>query len=401
MQYFSRLWLIHWLMVGVLVGCASEPIVPSWRTLLIDDALIVAAPDASHASSAATAIETPIPTPEQVFALSEAAQQSLLKAMRQAQLSKGSRFQAHQWLASELDTSKGRFSYDGYVTQTAEQTFASRQGNCMSLVVLASSMAKVLDIPVTYQVVEVSPHWDRQGQFHLLNGHINIRLSAPQDVNRLNFSDDIQLDFLPEATMRQYRDYQVQENTVLALFYNNLAAEALINNDALKAYRLIKLSLTHDPLAIAINTLALIYRHQGLDKEAETAYHYGRLLEPDDMSLLHNLAILLSSQGRLDEWAQIHQKIELSRIANPFYYFDMAEQAYRDGDYNSAIDWYQRALGKADYRPEFYHGLAKSYFRQGQVQQAQNYLQKALQLSLNDKERQRYRAKLDSLTHVD
>ncbi|MBV7314658.1 tetratricopeptide repeat protein [Shewanella sp. NIFS-20-20] len=377
--------LLPWILIG-LSGCASQPPLPSWHSLLADEAF----PTVDNG-----------PSPAEVFALNSQVTQELSQKLRSDQRTQGSRFQAHRWLANELDSSQGHFSYNGNLTQTAAQTYSNRQGNCMSLVILASSMAKVLSIPVSYQVVEVLPHWDRQGQFYLINGHINVRLHPPRDANVVNFSRGVVLDFLPERSIRRYREYDVSEATALAMFYNNLAAEALIDGQTANAYGLIKQSLRHDPhLSMAVNTLALIYRQKGLDTQAEKAYRYGIRLEPDDMSVLHNLSILLASQGRLEEWAQVHKKIELARIANPFYYYDMGEIAFAEGRYNAAIDWYQKALAKADYRPEFYHGLAKSYHSQGKAGLAQKFLQKALALSADEKQRHLYQGKLLSLANI-
>ncbi|TAM98758.1 MAG: hypothetical protein EPN40_06110, partial [Rhodanobacteraceae bacterium] len=77
-----------------------------------------------------------------------------------------------------LDALNGklRIDYDSEMTRTASQAFAAREGNCLSLVIMAAALAKQLDIPVTYQQVYDFDTWSRDAGFAILSQHVNLVL---------------------------------------------------------------------------------------------------------------------------------------------------------------------------------------------------------------------------------
>ncbi|RPA23723.1 hypothetical protein EGC78_18745 [Shewanella frigidimarina] len=305
---------------------------------------------------------------------------------------------ANEWLAQYIGAQDGGFEYRDNVTHSASETVLNRQGNCMSLVVLSAALADALNVPVEFNDIDVEPVWDRRGGFYLVNGHVNLRLLPPRSNNTVLFrGTDVLVDFLPERSVRAYHKKTVNKRQLTSMFYNNIAAEALINTDYDTAYALVKKSIQLDPQHVAaINTLAVIYRHKGYEDEAEYAYRLALQIDSQDLTTLYNLALILGQQGRLDEWAQIHKVLELARINNPFYYFDMAQQAYFDKQYQDALIWYKRAVDKADYRHEFYFGLSRAYWATGEERLAEKNLKRALALSDNSN-KQRYQIKLQAL----
>jgi tetratricopeptide (TPR) repeat protein len=339
--------------------------------------------------------------PLQLFSLSNQVTQTLRQDFLKSRMSKDY-IMANRWLANYINASDGGFEYRDNVTRIAQATFDDRSGNCLSLVLLTASLAEVLDVEVEFQEIEVPPVWDKQGDFYLVNGHINLRL-IPKETNNtyLVSKDAIQVDFLPERTMRGYAKKRIDKTTVMAMFYNNIAAESLVEGQYDLAYAYIKQSLLLKPEFVpALNTLGILYRYKGLDDAAETVYKLALSQESEDLNALYNYAVLLSNQNRLDEWAELHKTLELARIRNPYYYYDMAQQAYFDREYERALIWYKRAVEKADYRHEFYFGLSRAYWATGDERRAQSNLEKALSLSGDDMNKRRYQAKLQAMqTH--
>ncbi|WP_350431656.1 hypothetical protein ABIS04_15600 [Shewanella sp. H8] len=305
---------------------------------------------------------------------------------------------ANEWLAQYVGAQDGGFEYRDHYTRTASETMLDRQGNCMSLVVLSASLADVLNVPVELYDIDVEPFWDRRGGFYLVNGHVNLSLLPPEDSHTVLFrGTEVLIDFLPERSVRAYRKKRVNKRQLSAMYYNNVAAEALVRADYDTAYALVKKSIILDPqLVAAINTLAVIYRHKGFDDEAEQVYRAALQVNSQDLSTLYNLALILGEQDRLVEWAEIHKVLELARINNPFYYFDMAQQAYFDSQYQNALIWYKRAVAKADYRHEFYFGLSRAYWATGDERLAEKSLKRALALS-DTSNKQRYQSKLQAM----
>lgn len=341
-----------------------------------------------------------VPTPEAIFALADEDRRSLLREFARAQIKTQGKELPHVWLGQYLNAQKGGFTYQDNATLNANITMKSRQGNCMSLVVLTTALAETLGIPVQIQEIDVEPIWDRRGGFYLVNGHVNIELSAPQNSQSISVtSSTILVDFLPERSIRGYRTRDIDKQRLIAMFYNNIAAEALVDGDYDTAYAFAKQAVELDQNFISgVNTLAVIYRHKGYDVLAEKAYRYALALDETNLVTLYNLSLILGEQDRLDEWAEIHKILELARIANPFYYFDMAQQAYVDKQYQAALTWYKRAVERADYRHEFYFGLSRTYWVMGDERRAMKNMQKAIALSSSDN-KQRYQLKLNAMKH--
>ena len=371
----------------LLVGCQSTP-APDYRTqvatLFLDE----------HFDT-----EQVLPAPDTIFNLPPAVASEVRRRYERDKLGSRGRQDAHEWLSEFIREQDGGFEYRDHLTRGAAETFQRREGNCLSLVLLTTALADALDVPVQYQEVEVQPIWDKWGQFYLINGHINVRLYAPEDSYSVALtSRSILVDFLPERAVRGYTSRRINRSTVTAMFYNNLAAEALVNGDLDRAYVLTKRSLHHQPdFVSAINTLGVVYRRAGMDEQAEKVYRYAINHPGDHLNPMSNLALLLGEQGRLDEWSKIHRKLELARIRNPFYYYDMAEEAYTRRAYSEAVDWYMRAVKLADYQPEFFLGLSKSYWQLGDKDRAESSMSRAIKLATDEEDKQRYQYKLKAM----
>ncbi|UJF23471.1 tetratricopeptide repeat protein [Shewanella sp. OMA3-2] len=344
-------------------------------------------------------IATEIISPEQIYSLPSSYIAQIKQAYSRDNTTQHRKMPIHSWLAQYIGAQNGGFEYRDHYTRPASETAISRQGNCMSLVVLSAALADIFSIPVEFQDIDVEPVWDKRGGFYLVNGHVNLFLVAATDANTVSFRDNkILIDFLPERAVRGFSQKRVNKQTLTAMYYNNIAAEALVEQQYDLAYALIKQAIRMDPSFIAsINTLAVIYRHKGDDEKAEQAYRTALLLDKEDVTTLFNLALILGEQDRLDEWAAVHKILELHRINNPFYYYDMAQQAYFEQHYQEALVWYKRALEKADYRHEFYFGLSRTYWATGERRLAQKNMQKALALTGDVDDKRRYQIKLQAM----
>ncbi|WP_169306977.1 tetratricopeptide repeat protein [Ferrimonas sediminicola] len=335
-------------------------------------------------------------TVEQLFALDPEMRQFTVKAGR-AGNSDATRIER----LVELVSVKRGFEYDNSATRVAAETFRLRAGNCMSLVVMTAALARELDLGVQYQLVKSPPIWDRRGGIYLVNDHVNIKLEpglGSSDWSVVGGSGRV-IDFLPGSQVRGYRIVQLSESEMLARFFNNLAAEHMVDGLPDHAYHYLKQALALDPtMGAAWNALGVLYRRQGLEREAEQVYRYVMALDEDPFHSMHNLSILLASQGRLTEWAQLHRQIELNRLQNPFYYYDMAEASYNRGNFTQALSQYRKAVKLADYHHEFHFGLSRAYFQLGQLDDSQRSLTKAMKLApRSDKER--YQLKLRAFNH--
>ncbi|MDP2560087.1 tetratricopeptide repeat protein [Psychrobium sp. 1_MG-2023] len=296
------------------------------------------------------------------------------------------------------------FDYDNSYTRTASETLSMKQGNCLSMVIMTASIAKFLGIPYQLQEIASAPLWDRNGGLYLVNGHVNIRLKE-QRINQTNISynlinrEYVTVDFLPSATRRHLSREVIKEHKLIAMYYVNLAADAMVAKDWRRAYWLIRQSIDSDPsFSPAWNSLAVIYRYNNQLALAEKVYRYAMVLAPENMNVVANYALLLESQGRFIELIPYQKRVDLAKLKNPYRYFDRAENAYERQQYREAISLYKKAIKLSSDVDRFYFGLFKSYYALGQISKAKYQLKQAQQRSLTYENRQRYNAKLALLT---
>src|SRR3546814_13384781 len=62
--------------------------------------------------------------------------------------------------------------YDASTTHTAAETFETRSGNCLSLVILTAALARPLNIDVRYRFVPSARPWTRTQGMVMQNGHV-------------------------------------------------------------------------------------------------------------------------------------------------------------------------------------------------------------------------------------
>jgi len=297
------------------------------------------------------------------------------------------------------------FDYDNSFTRTATNTLTSKQGNCLSMVILSVAMAKHFDINYKIYDIKTAPVWDRNGGLFLLNGHVNVQLentnfNARHSTYEFMKSRYITLDFLPQSSRRTLTKKHIDESELAGRYFANLAADAMVKKDWNRAYWLLKESISNAPnFSSAWNSLAVLYRFTGYDDLAESVYKHALVLEPNDNNVVANLAILLSSQGRYQELFDYQRQIDLAELKNPYRYFDKAQYAFHDKEFNKAIKLYKKAIKMAPQIDEFYFGLYLTYLEIGDRKRAIKYLKIAKKKSSTVDSRHRYNAKLAILAN--
>jgi tetratricopeptide (TPR) repeat protein len=271
--------------------------------------------DTSRASAQALLHDesfTPPPQPidaQQVFGVSDAMRSYL---RHNAQGSPNFHQNRADWLVQSLyKRGELKIEYDAATTRNAAQAFDARAGNCLSLVVMTAALAKELDLQVDYNSAYTEETWSRNGALLLRSGHINITIGG-RIVDRKRGSDarTWTIDFLPPGDLQGMRTRPLDEATVVAMFMNNRAAEALARDATDDAYWWARAGLLADPdFAGVINTLGVIYQRGGHAKAAEQVFAALLSRQPNHTQALHNLAMLLEQQGRKDEAAALQERL--------------------------------------------------------------------------------------------
>ena len=294
-----------------------------------------------------------------------------------------------------------RLDYDASVTRTAAQAFAARSGNCLSLVLMTAAMAREMGLEVTFQSARLDDAFSRSGDLTLRSGHVNLLIGPRPPVLRwqsLHMTDDpnrLQVDFLPPDELRGLRTQPISEATVLAMFMNNRAAEALAAHRSTEAYAWAREALRSDPgFWPAVNTLGVVYQQAGHLAAAATAFEQLLAQDSTQVAAMWNLAQVLQAQGRTAEAARwTAQRLALEPVP-PFFYQQQAEAAMARGAWAQAREFFhseQRITGDS---PELQHGLALAHYRLGEWGAARQALQQAISTSLNAAQQARYTGKL-------
>ena len=290
--------------------------------------------------------------------------------------------------------------YDTDITRTAAQAFDARSGNCLSLVVMTAALAKHLSLPIQYQALVGNESWSRNRGLNFVNGHVNITV-ARRLVDRINGIESetmLQLSFgaLPAGRGMQIRT--VSEPTILAMFMNNRAAEALARGDMAEAYAYAREAVIQDPAyAAGYNTLAVVYQRRGLAEAAERAYRHAIAQEEGHRPAMHNLARLLDAQGRSAEAAPWRAKLAKLEAEPPFHHFDLGLAAVQAGDFKAAQAHILREMRRDPDYHEFHFWLAVALYGIGEVAQAREHLDTAMKNSTTQRDRSIYASKLQRL----
>ena len=297
---------------------------------------------------------------------------------------------------------KGRLQldYDATLTRSAAEAFAARAGNCLSLVIMTASFARYLGLPVSFQSVQTDDYYSRSGGLYLASGHVNLVLGPPPMRNAFSRDDreSLTIDFLPQLELRGQRTRPLEERTIVAMYLNNRAAEALAAGRVAEAYGHARAAVLQDPgFYSASNTLGAVYNRAGHSGPAEAAFRHALAGDADSVSALSNLVRLLVRQGRSAETAALAARLERLQPVPPFQYFNLGRAAMDAGDYAQARDHFLRELRLQPYQDEVHFWAAQAYWQLGQTSQARRHLSQALENSANRSTHERYAAKLEGL----
>lgn len=332
---------------------------------------------------------------DEVFALSGPMRDYLAQQIADQVRRKGPRVGLMEVLSEEL-----RIDYDATMTRNAAQAFETRSGNCLSLAILTAALAKQLDIPVTFQSVYGYDTWSRSRGIAFRSGHVNLVLASRGSIHWLKGEPNrpLTVDFLPPNQATRLSARPISEETVVAMYMNNRAAEILAEGGVERAYWWAREAIKTDPSFLgSYNTLGVIYRRHGNLPQAERTLNQVLEHEPGNTEALSNLAVVMTALGRVAEAAGLKQRLAEIVANPPFQFFDQGMAALARGDNGAAVRWFNKELARMPYDEQLHFVMAIARLRQGEVRQARRHLTLAAEYSRTPDQREIYAAKLDHL----
>ncbi|MDE2429308.1 MAG: tetratricopeptide repeat protein [Burkholderiales bacterium] len=377
-----KTWLFLLTFPFLLVSCADTSPLQTQQLVLNDQAF----------TAPAQTIDA-----EQVFAVTPEMKRYLAENIR---LQGGKKTLARKLFEALSTHGQIKLEYDAEITRTAAQAFASRSGNCLSLVIMTAALAKELGLDVEYQNVLLQESWSRNNDLYFASGHVNIIIGSRPNIS-LDRDGDRQallIDFLPPDELRGQKSELIDENTVLAMYMNNRAAESLAAHDMNAAYWYAREAVRRAPrLIIAYNTLGVIYRQHGDFALAEKVFKQILQREPDNTLALSNLIEVLRKSGAAGEADRYALRLEHLQPYPPFYYFNRGLAAMQKGEYKKAKMLFEKEIQRDPYYDEYHFWLALAYLRLGEIQQAKEQLVLAQKNSTTHQTLKLYTSKLERI----
>jgi tetratricopeptide (TPR) repeat protein len=281
-------------------------------------------------------------------------------------------------------------------TATARETFHERTGNCLAFTNLFVALAREAGLRVSYQAVDIPPVWSSDGELAILSLHVNVRVHRA-GTQRGGALDRV-VDFNAPTFTGNYPQRPVADHVIDALFYNNLAVDALQAGDDRGAFVYFVKALTSDPRSAATwANLGVLYQRHGAQAHAEAAFL--QALNADSMHkvAMSNLARLYDRRGDHALAASYRERVRRHQLMNPYYHAFMAEQALAEGDIDTALEAIDRAIRLRDQEHQFHFLRARALQSVGDSEAARVSLLRAHDHAGFATVRDQYRRKLDEL----
>ena len=293
-------------------------------------------------------------------------------------------------LSSLVDVGFSEAGYEPSLSQTAEETFASQRGNCLSYTNLFIAMAREAGLIVHFQIARVPPTYDAVRGVLIRNNHVNILVEGGQFY--YGGTRDVTIDFnLEDPT--GYPTRRVSDGYGIGLYYNNISVEQWKRGDVraaftylLKAFRASGGDQNPD---LWVN-LGVYYLQGGHHRQAIEAFDVARSLDPRNHSAVGGLARAYEGLGDLRQAAEYDSQLSRYRKRNPYYHFARAQLAFGEQRYTESLDILKRAIRLRDDDHRFYNLQGMTFRELGNLRAARSSWTKALEESTLHWQKKRY-----------
>ena len=153
-----------------------------------------------------------------------------------------------------------------------------------------------------------------------------------------------------------------------------------------------------DPrLSFAWSNLGVALGDTGSIEAAEAAYKHSLKVNSAEFTAMINLARLYTKTGRPELAEPFLKKANNYRKRNPYYHYNLGQDAYDGGHYEVALVHFKRAVRRKPKEHEFHFALAKVYANLGDRKNLASSLKRAAQFAPGIFDKNRYSQKLDML----
>jgi Flp pilus assembly protein TadD len=292
---------------------------------------------------------------------------------------------------------------DLYGVKTAQQTFDTGTGNCLSFSNLFVAAARYTGLVAGFSEIPTLPNWSRDGEILFFTKHIGasvdiryiftqmIQLRMIDDKERLvTVEDSVRYFFspselAPENARINILGYDtISDTRAFAQYYNNIGSKHLVEGNAKDAYRYFVKAIKIDPgLSYGWSNLGVVYKRNLQFEAAEAAYLQGLSVthgsrDTSILSIMNNLAHLYDAKGDTENAQYYKEQVAAFRGKNPYYQYAAGKNAFYDAFYERSVGFFREAIRLKKDEHLFYYGLALAYLKTGDMKKAEANINQAI-----------------------
>lgn len=282
-------------------------------------------------------------------------------------------------------------------TYTAQETIDNLGGNCLSLTILTTAIARLAGVEVSYDLLNNNPTYALDQDMLVTSDHMRAVLNSGwMDANDTLFKvrGRITIDYFDTEGMMFAQN--ISPVYQLSLYYSNKAVELMLKKRYVEAFAYAsKATSIYPNNDSALNSIAILHSRLGDPRTAESIYEYGLLKELNQAPVFYrNYAGMLGSQERTADIAKLDKLYSQVKENHPLEWIRAGKKAHREGKYELAIRHFNKAL---EITPELtgIHLLsARANLALGRLDEIDESLHQALDSAQTEGESMVYQRKL-------
>jgi Flp pilus assembly protein TadD len=281
--------------------------------------------------------------------------------------------------------------YEPFAEGTAQDVFHGRYANCLSYANLFVALSREAGLEASYQWQEVRPQWSRVSDQVQIGLHVNVSV-------KLHGGRSFTVDIDPLPSRDIAGSQQMTDVDALALYYNNIAMDALGREDLETAwYNVVRaLQLSPNMSHLWVN-LGAVYRNVGQHREAERSYLRALDLDFTEYSAMANLAVLYEIEGRVEERKHWLDKVRYHRESNPYYHAWQGDEAASGGEFEVALRHYNQAVALLPRDSQLLYARGLILYRLNDFDDAAVNIQEAIELATLVSDKAFYQLQLEEV----
>ena len=258
----------------------------------------------------------------------------------------------HRYLS---DAGYVNFQYLPERSLTARQAFRERRGDCIAYTNLFLALARQIGVRAYFvHVNQVKNYYERDG-WSFTSSHVAVGAGHGPTAVIIDFSREIS-----DWWLSVYET--IEDSAALALFYNNVAVQQMVEGQRPEAERLFRFLLARAPeLPELYNNLGVLLNRDHRHAEALTFLEAGMERFPTYEPVFTNALTSARGGGRPDLVRDLQKKGKSAAQADPFFLFAKGLSFYQDAHFDLAASELSRAHDAKPDSPVILAWLTRAY----------------------------------------